>query len=117
MGEFLQNFISGFVDKSFFMNGRVLLCLFLLVLFIQFILLYILYQSNKQSYTKIVDLESLLGVTADRVLSIQEKTDSVTYQDVVDRLRSGQTPVEVAKSVKVNLEELEALERILNSIK
>lgn len=97
-------------------NQKVLLFLFLVVCLIQFLLVFLLYKENKESHSKINDLETLLEVTADRVLSIRERTDSVTYQEIVSRLQAGERPSDISKTVNVSLNELEALRRIIKTV-
>ncbi len=92
------------------------LILFLVIFLIQFSLVFLLYKSNRESAIKITDLESLLGITADRVLSIKERTDAVTYQDVMARFKTGQKSHQIAQETNVSLKELEAIERVLKTI-
>lgn len=97
-------------------NQKVLLFLFLVICLIQFVLVFLLYKENRESYTKIHDLETLLDVTADRVLSIKDRTDSVTYQEIVSRIQAGEKPSEISKTVSVSLKELEALKRLIKTV-
>lgn len=115
-GEPAVNFGIKFIDVVIGGGQNIFLLIFIIIFLIQFLLVFLLYKANKQSAIKITDLESLLGATADRVLSIRERTDAVTYQDVVTRLKSGQKVTQIVKEVNVNITELEALERILKTI-
>lgn len=117
ISEPVRRAAAGFFQMFVGENQIILfLILFLVIFLIQFGLVFLLYKSNRESAIKITDLESLLGITADRVLSIKERTDAVTYQDVVERFKTGQTSHQIAQEVNVSLKELEALERILKTI-
>ncbi len=93
------------------------LIIFLIIFLIQFVLVFILYKLNKNSAVKIIGLESLLEATGDRVSSIKKGIDVVTYQDIVARLKKGEKAFQIAQEVNINLNELEALEKVLKAIK
>ncbi|MGH1467756.1 MAG: hypothetical protein ACRBBP_02615 [Bdellovibrionales bacterium] len=117
INEPVRESVTGFLQILFGEQQTTLfLILFLVIFLIQFGLVFLLYRSNRASAIKITDLESLLGITADRVLSIKERTDAVTYQDVMSRFKAGQKPYQIAEETNVSLKELEALERILKTI-
>ncbi len=113
INEVVNGPAKGFIITDY----KVLLSVFLLVLVIQFAMLYILYSANKRSHKKISALEGLLDVTAERALDMKERTNAVTYKDVVSRLKEGHKPTVISKEIGVDRKELEALERILKSVK
>jgi len=65
---------------------------------------------------KITDVESLMSVTAERVMALKEKTPVATYQEAIKRLKQNDPIDEVSKDLKVDLLELEALARILKAV-
>lgn len=90
---------------------------FFVIFAIQFALFFMLYKALRRSFVKINDVESLMSVTAERVMALKEKTPVVTYQEVIKRLKDGASPKQISKDLKVDILELEALERILKAVK
>lgn len=76
-----------------------------------------LYKALRRSSMKITDVESFMSVTAERVMALKEKTPVVTYQEVIRKLKEGQSPQEISEDLDVDILELEALERILKAVK
>lgn len=66
---------------------------------------------------KIMDVESLMSVTAERVMALKEKVPVATYKEVIKKLKEGQTPAQISQDLGVDILELEALERILIAVK
>lgn len=96
----------------------ILTVLFFFVIFaIQFALFYLLYHAIKKSILKITDVESLMTVTAAKVLSLKEKTSVDTYKEVITRLKEGQGLLKISEDLEVDIEELEALSRLMKSVK
>lgn len=89
---------------------------FFVIFAIQFALFYMLYKALRRSMMKITDVESLMSVTAERVMSLKEKTPIVTYQEVIRRLKDGESAENISKDLNVDILELEALERILKAV-
>lgn len=90
-------------------------CVFFVIFAVLFALVFLLYKSNRQANIKIADLESLVGVTADKLMSIKDKADAATYQEVIKRLKKGQKVVQIAEHVNISMSELEALEKIFKT--
>lgn len=90
---------------------------FFVIFSIQFALFFMLYKALMRSLVKITDVESLMSVTAERVMALKEKTPVVTYQEVIKRLKAGESPEQISKDLSVDILELEALERILKAVK
>ncbi len=115
INEPVKGFILDFLNRGD--EVTLVLIVFLVVLVIQFVLVLILYKANKASVVKIKSLEGLFKATADKALSIKKRADVVTYQDIVARLKKGEKAFQIAQEVNINLNELEALERVLKAIK
>lgn len=95
----------------------ILTVVFFLVIFtIQFALFFMLYQAIRKSLIKITDVESLMSVTAERVMALKAKVPVVTYQEVVKRLKEGEGLFSISEELKIELEELEALQRVLKAV-
>ena len=57
-----------------------------------------------------------MTVTAERVLSLKEKTPVATYQEVVRRLKKSEAISDISKDLKIDIDELEALDRVLKAV-
>lgn len=90
---------------------------FFVIFSIQFALFYLLYKAVKKTILKLTDVESVMVNTAEKVMALKEKTPVATYKEVIVRLREGQDLNKIAEDLKIELVELQALNRVLQSVK
>ena len=96
----------------------ILTVLFFFVIFsIQFALFYLLYKAVKKTILKLTDVENVMVDTAEKVMALKEKTPVATYKEVIVRLKEGQDLQNISEDFKIELVELQALNRVLEAVK
>lgn len=78
-----------------------------------FAMVFLLYRSLQILSKKVNQVEETLGLTAQRVLDIKEKTNGVTYRKALARIKKGEDLVQVAQDLGLPQEEVAALAKVL----